>query len=160
MEKIKVLFVCMGNICRSPTAHGVFQKLVDEAGLSEQILVDSAGTISYHAGEAPDPRSSQTALAHGIDLSPQRSRQVNDDDFERQDYILAMDYDNLRNLQQQCPDQYQHKLQLLLSYHSDQYLDEVPDPYYGGADGFETVFEMINEACGALLSNIRSTHSI
>ena len=148
----------MGNICRSPTAHGVFQHLVNEAGLSEQILVDSAGTISYHAGERPDPRSAETALKHGIDLSAQTARQVKASDFAEFDYILAMDFDNLRQLQRDCPEQYQKKLQLLLQYHNDEYLDEVPDPYYGGASGFETVFAMVELACQNLLTKIQKAN--
>ena len=155
MKQLKVLFVCMGNICRSPTAHGVLQKLVDKAGLSEQIIVDSAGTISYHAGEPPDARSAQTALSHGVDLSSQRSRQVTMADYDEQDYILAMDFDNLRNLQQQCPEHLQKKLALLLSYHPDEFLDEVPDPYYGGASGFEQVYEMVDIACQHLLEHLK-----
>ena len=155
MKQIKVLFICMGNICRSPTAHGIFQKLVDEEGLSDQILVDSAGTISYHAGEQPDSRSVQTALSHGVDLSDQRSRQVTMADYQEQDYILAMDFDNLRNLQQQCPEQYQNKLGLLLQYHPDEFLDEVPDPYYGGESGFEQVYEMVDIACQNLLEHLK-----
>ena len=155
MKQIKVLFICMGNICRSPTAHGIFQKLVDEEGLTDQILVDSAGTISYHAGEPPDSRSAQTALSHGVDLSDQRSRQVTMADYQVQDYILAMDFDNLRNLQQQCPEQYQNKLGLLLKYHPDEFLDEVPDPYYGGESGFEQVYEMVDIACQNLLQHLK-----
>lgn len=154
MKQIKVLFVCMGNICRSPTAHGIFEKLVTDAGLAEQILIDSAGTISYHVGEPPDSRASQTAREHGIDLTCQRARQVRADDYQQQDYILAMDYDNLRSLQQSCPANQQHKLQLLLSYHPDEFLDQVPDPYYGGDSGFEQVYEMVELACRNLLTHI------
>ena len=155
MKSVKVLFVCMGNICRSPTAHGVFQHLVDAANLSDSIIVDSAGTISYHAGERPDARSAETALRHGIDLSSQRARQVRASDYVEQDYILAMDFDNLRNLQRDCPEQYQHKLQLLLQYHDDEFLDEVPDPYYGGASGFDNVYTMVELACQNLLTHIK-----
>ena len=157
---IKVLFVCMGNICRSPTAHGVFQHLVNEAGLTDQIQVDSAGTIGYHVGESPDPRSSQTAMSHGIELSSQRARQVNMQDYDVQDYILAMDFDNLRNLQQQCPENQQHKLKLLLEFHPDEFLDQVPDPYYGGESGFDRVFEMVNIACEQLLTYIKEHHEL
>lgn len=159
MKKVHVLFVCMGNICRSPTAHGIFQHLVNEAGLADQIVVDSAGTIGYHVGNSPDPRATATALQHGIDLTPLRARQVNIDDYNHQDFILAMDYDNLSDLQRQCPEQQQHKLQLLLSYHSDEYLDQVPDPYYGGDKGFEQVFDMVEIACKQLLKQIMETSS-
>ena len=156
MKQIKVLFVCMGNICRSPTAHGVFQSLVDKAGLSEQIIVDSAGTINYHVGDSPDPRSSQTALQRGIDLSSQRARQVSATDYQEQDYILAMDFDNLKNLQRDCPESLQNKLQLLLNFHPDEYLDQVPDPYYGGDSGFDKVFDMVEIACTNLLKHIQT----
>jgi len=156
MKQVKVLFVCMGNICRSPTAHGVFQSLVDKAGLSEQIIVDSAGTINYHVGDSPDPRSSQTALQRGIDLSSQRARQVSATDYQEQDYILAMDFDNLKNLQRDCPESLQNKLQLLLNFHPDEYLDQVPDPYYGGDSGFDKVFDMVEIACTNLLKHIQT----
>jgi protein-tyrosine phosphatase len=156
MNQVKVLFVCMGNICRSPTAHGIFQHLVREQGLAGEIAVDSAGTIGYHVGEAPDPRSTQTASKHGIDLTPQRARQVSHQDYIEQDYILAMDFDNLRNMQLQCPDDYKHKLKLLLDYHPDEFLDQVPDPYYGGESGFDRVYDMVEVACKALLEHIKS----
>ncbi|MEL0037137.1 MAG: low molecular weight protein-tyrosine-phosphatase [Gammaproteobacteria bacterium] len=155
MKTIKVLFVCMGNICRSPTAHGILQKLVEEEGLAEQIIVDSAGTISYHAGEAPDRRSAQTAMSHGIDINYQRSRQITPADYEEQDYILAMDFDNLRHLQQECPPEWQSKLYLLLKFHPDEFLDEVPDPYYGGESGFEMVYQMVDIACRQLLKHLK-----
>ena len=157
MSKVHILFVCMGNICRSPTAHGIFQHLVNEAGLDEQVIVDSAGTIAYHSGNHPDPRATKTALEHGIDLTTQRARQVKADDYEIQDYILALDYDNLRDLQQQCPEHLQPKLHLLLHYHPDEYLDEVPDPYYGGDKGFEDVYAMVEIACKRLLEQIRQS---
>lgn len=145
----------MGNICRSPTAHGVFQHLVDKGRLDEQIKVDSAGTISYHAGERPDSRATETARKHGIDLTSQTARQVRASDYEEFDYILAMDFDNLRQLQRDCPEQYQDKLQLLLQYHDDEFMDEVPDPYYGGASGFDNVYNMVELACKNLLSHIK-----
>lgn len=156
MKTISVLFVCMGNICRSPTAHGIFQQLVDSNGLSDQILVDSAGTLAYHEGEAPDHRACQTARKHGIDLSALRARRVNANDYASQDYILAMDADNLRNMQLQCPEAYAVKLSLLLDFHPSPNLFEVPDPYYGGASGFESVYKMVDEACQALFAHIRA----
>jgi protein-tyrosine phosphatase len=147
--------VCMGNICRSPTAHGVFQALVLEENLSTNIIVESAGTTGYHVGELPDRRASATASEKGVDLSYIKARQVHSNDFFIQDYILAMDHANLQSLKSDCPTENVGKLELLLNYHPDKYLDEVPDPYYGGDKGFENVYEMINIACRALLIHIK-----
>ena len=150
----------MGNICRSPTAHGVFQHLVDQAGLSDNIIVESAGTIGYHAGENPDPRSRAMSKSRGVDISDQIARQVRLDDYAQQTYILAMDYSNLQNLNADCPETYQDKIDLLLSYHPDELLKEVPDPYYGGDRGFENVFNMIEIANKHLLQTIRNEHDL
>jgi protein-tyrosine phosphatase len=117
MSKVNVLFVCMGNICRSPLAHGLFEHRVEEAGLGKTIAIDSAGTHAYHVGNSPDPRSQQTAKRHGIDLSAQRARQVKESDFEQFDYVIAMDRDNHAILSAQCPDEHRHKLKLFLSLH-------------------------------------------
>ncbi|MCU7958534.1 MAG: low molecular weight phosphotyrosine protein phosphatase [gamma proteobacterium symbiont of Bathyaustriella thionipta] len=155
MKKIRVLFVCMGNICRSPTAHGVFEKAVADAGLSDHILVDSAGTHAYHIGEQPDARSQDTARQRGVDLSTQRARRVDRDDFSRFDYVLAMDEDNYQILYQQCPAEYRQRLQLFMEYATDRPESEVPDPYYGGAGGFERVFDMVEEASAGLLNTIQ-----
>jgi protein-tyrosine phosphatase len=160
MQHISVLFVCMGNICRSPTAHGIFEHLVEQAGLSDKITVDSAGTISYHAGNPPDMRSMQTAHEFGIDLSDQRSRPVNQTDFYTFDYIIGMDNDNLRNLLAMCPEEHQSKVTLLLEQHPDVELVEVPDPYYGGGQGFEKVFKMCELACQNLLETIKQNHQL
>ncbi len=154
MKQVKVLFVCMGNICRSPTAHGVFQHLVDQAGLSDNILVESAGTIGYHAGENPDPRARAMSQSRGVDISDQIARQVRLDDYAQQTYILGMDYSNLQNLNADCPEPYQDKIELLLSYHPDELLKEVPDPYYGGAKGFETVLDIVEDGCTGLIDKI------
>jgi protein-tyrosine phosphatase len=151
-----ILFVCMGNICRSPTAEGVFRGKAQEAGLLDQLLIDSAGTHAYHVGEPPDLRSQEFARKRGYDLSPQRARQVNASDFEKFDLIIAMDKDNLRNLQNQCPTQYQHKLKLMMSYATHSPSDIVPDPYYGGARGFDTVLDYIEDAADGLLVAIRT----
>jgi len=152
--------VCMGNICRSPTAHGVFQHLVDQAGLSDNIIVESAGTIAYHAGENPDPRSRAMSKSRGVDISNQIARQVRHDDYSQQTYILGMDYSNLQNLNADCPEPFQDKIDLLLSYHPDEQLKEVPDPYYGGDRGFENVFNMIEIASKHLLQAIRNEHNL
>ena len=159
MKRVKVLFVCMGNICRSPTAHGVFQDIVNKAGLADQFCVESAGTIGYHVGEHPDPRATQMAASNNVNISRQVARKVACTDYHQQSFILAMDYDNLKKLKSECPEQYQGKLELLLKYHPDANLEEVPDPYYGGPGGFGNVYEMIELACQNLLQYIRETHS-
>lgn len=156
MSKVRVLFVCMGNICRSPLAHGLFEHRVEKAGLSEQIAIDSAGTHAYHVGDLPDPRSQQTAQSHGIDLSSQRARQVVVSDFEKFDYVLAMDNDNHALLSAQCPDQYRHKLKLFLEFAPQLSETEVPDPYYGGDSGFEHVYQLIDMAADGLMADIES----
>ncbi len=154
-EKIRVLFVCMGNICRSPTAHGVFRELVRREGLEDRIVIDSAGTHAYHVGNPPDRRAQATALARGIELSDLRARQVEERDFEHFDYILAMDEDNLAILQSQCPPQHAHKVRLFLEFAPQRYEREVPDPYYGGPQGFEHVFDLVEEAAEGLLAHVR-----
>lgn len=150
----KILFVCMGNICRSPSAEGVFRQQLERAGLSQQFLVDSAGTHAYHIGEPPDLRSQQHALKRGIDLSQQRARQVSEEDFEHFDLVLAMDKDNLALLQRKCPAHLQHKLKLMMSYASHSPSDVVPDPYYGGTQGFETVLDYLEDASTGLLRSL------
>ncbi|HEC17943.1 MAG TPA: low molecular weight phosphotyrosine protein phosphatase [Gammaproteobacteria bacterium] len=158
MSKVKVLFVCMGNICRSPTAEGVFAKQVRDAGLEHLIEIDSAGTHAYHVGEPPDPRAQKTASKRGIDLSSLRARRAVAEDFEVFDYVLAMDRDNQQGLQDICPPGMEHKLQLFLSYAPNLEHDEVPDPYYGGPLGFERVLDMIEEAAEGLLQDIQLRH--
>ncbi len=155
MSKINVLMVCMGNICRSPLAHGLFEELVQREGLSDRIWVDSAGTHAYHVGEPPDPRSQQTAQSHGIDLSRQRARRVEHPDFEQFDYILAMDRDNYRILMNSAPAEHQHKIRLFLEFAPERPEKEVPDPYYGGPEGFERVYEMVDAAAQGLMADIR-----
>ena len=150
----------MGNICRSPTAEGVFLKLVEDAGLADVIITESAGTIGYHAGEPPDQRAMEMAKRRGINLSSLIARKVSSSDYIKQTYILAMDYANLSNLGADCPDEFQPKLELLLSYHPDKSLKEVPDPYYGENRGFENVFEMIEIACTNLLQQIKLKYSL
>ena len=156
---IKVLFVCMGNICRSPTAEGVFRRQVVAAGLSDMIVIDSAGTHDYHIGKPPDNRAQQAALKRGYDLSGLRGRQVALRDFQEFDYILAMDTDNLSYLQKNCPQQQQHKLNLLMEFSENFSQRKVPDPYYGGAQGFENVLDMVEDATAGLLQKIQSRKS-
>ncbi len=155
MTKIRVLFCCMGNICRSPTAQGVFTKLVIEEGLSHLIEIDSAGTHAYHVGEPPDPRARETAQRRGIDLSRQRARRALAEDFEQFDYVLAMDEDNHRALSALCPPGLEERLKLFMNYAPHLEILEVPDPYYGGTNGFEAVFDMVDEAARGLLQAIR-----
>lgn len=155
---VKVLLICMGNICRSPTAHAVFRHLVREHGLTEVIEIDSAGTHAYHVGNPPDSRSMQTARKRGIDMSDLRARQVDLGDFYHYDYLIAMDDYNLSLLHDMAPHDMAHKLSLFLSFapHLDE--REVPDPYYGGADGFELVFDRVQAASEGLLSHIKTQH--
>ena len=153
-KQVRVLFVCMGNICRSPTAEGVFRKLVSEQGLAQRFEVDSAGTTAWHTGEAPDARSQEEARRHGVDLSNQRSRGVEDGDFGYFDYILAMDAANMKGLRQRCPKAHKGKLHRLCDFADGLGVDEVPDPYYGGPRGFETVYNIIAAGCRGLLDHI------
>lgn len=154
MSKTRVLFVCMGNICRSPTAEGVFRDKVIKAGLEKQVEIDSAGTHGFHVGSAPDARAQKTALSRGYDLSSLRGRQVSDQDFASFDYVLAMDRDNLNNLRQRCPEQYKHKVRLYLAFSGRFPNLNVPDPYYGGGKGFEQVLDMVEDAAEGLLREI------
>jgi len=153
--KVKILFVCMGNICRSPTAQGVFRKLLRNEGLEDLIETDSAGTHGYHVGEPPDRRAQDTAAKRGIDLSDFRARRVQTDDFLRFDYILAMDKENYDSLTEICPSGNERKLSLFLDYAPHLRTRDVPDPYYGGPSGFERVFDMVEAAAEGLLSDIR-----
>ena len=154
MSQIKVLFVCMGNICRSPTAEGVFNKLLEDRQLSDRFLIDSAGTHAYHVGNSPDGRASQTAKQRGVDLSSLRARQVNVDDFEHFDHILAMDTDNANILRDDCPSEHQHKIKLFLDFAPEQDERNVPDPYYGGQNGFDHVFDLVEAASDGFLDAV------
>lgn len=156
MSQVSVLFVCMGNICRSPTAHGVFRKLVGSEGLADRIHVDSAGTHAYHVGEPPDPRAEETARRRGIVLNDLRARKAIAADFERFDYVLAMDRDNYQVLAGICPPQQRHKLHLFLDFAPQLKVREVPDPYYGGGRGFEQVFDLVEIGAEGLLAHIRA----
>jgi protein-tyrosine phosphatase len=154
-NKVSVLFVCMGNICRSPTAEAVFSQYVEHAGLSEFITIDSAGTHDYHIGQPPDKRTQRAALQRGYDMSSLRGRQVDLADFHRFDYVLAMDIANLDNLQRLAPLDSQTQAKLFLSYARNHAEHEVPDPYFGGAEGFERVLNMVEDAAEGLLQHIR-----
>lgn len=157
-KEIKVLFVCMGNICRSPTAEAVFRHYVENAGLEERIVIDSAGTHDYHIGSPPDSRTQYAARQRGYDMSTLRGRQVGSEDFERFDYVLAMDQANLSILKRLTPPGSQTQARLFLEYARHHVEREVPDPYYGGADGFERVLDMVEDAAEGLLQHIRLQH--
>ena len=151
---MRVLFVCLGNICRSPTAEGVMRHRLQQAGLAAQVAVDSAGTAAWHIGKAPDPRTCAAAAQRGYRLHELRARQVQAEDFARFDLILAMDHDNLRELQRLRPDSAGAELDLLLR-RGGLAEHEVPDPYYGGSDGFERVLDLVESACERLIEQIR-----
>ena len=143
---MKVLFVCTGNICRSPTAEGVLRHLAEKRNL--KVHVESRGTHDYHVGEAPDERAQRHAKRRGYDLSAQRARHISRRDFEEFDLLLAMDRGHLRILQRLCPPQHAGKLRLFVAE------TDVPDPYYGGPEGFEQVLDLVEKACDGLLAEI------
>jgi len=155
-SKVSVLFVCMGNICRSPTAEGVFRDIIKKQNYSHLISTDSAGTHAYHIGEPPDKRAQSTALSRGIDLSDLKARQAIKNDFEIFDYILAMDRDNCHILETLCPLDHKDKLKLFLNFTTDYDDTEVPDPYYGGDHGFEYVFDLVESASNGLMADIKA----
>lgn len=146
---MKVLFVCTGNICRSPTAAGVFAHLVAKAGLASRISVESAGTHDYHVGNPPDRRAQEHALQRGYDLSALRARQVRRRDFAECDLVVAMDRGHLEILRENCALEHQGKLRMLIKGR------DIPDPYYGGAEGFERVLDLVEGACLALLDEVK-----
>ena len=153
----RVLFVCMGNICRSPTAEGVFRKLLAERAPELDVDIDSAGTHGYHDGAPPDPRACRAAERRGIDLKPLRARRVTERDFEEFELVLAMDEQNREFLLEVCPAEHRHRIRLLLEFAPHLERREVPDPYYGGSTGFEQVLDLVEEAAAGLLEHLRST---
>jgi protein-tyrosine phosphatase len=152
---MKLLFVCMGNICRSPTAEGVVRVHLENAGLASEVDIDSAGTHGYHIGKPPDARAQLAAAGRGYDLSALRARRVASADFSSFDRILAMDRDNLEILRGACPAEHRHKLGLFLEYSRGFAEREVPDPYYGGDAGFEHVLDLIEDAARGLIEDLR-----
>lgn len=160
MKTVRVLFVCMGNICRSPTAEGVFRHVVAQAGLAEQVRTDSAGTHAYHVGEPPDGRAQSTAVSRGLDISDLRARRVQASDFSEFDYVIAMDRDNLSNLIHEAPAELRSRIHLFLDFAPQRKESEVPDPYYGGQQGFEKVFDMVEAASEGLLNEIRQQYDL
>lgn len=159
MEQVKVLFVCMGNICRSPTAEGIFRQAVNEAGLADKISIDSAGTHAYHIGKQPDARAQSASRNRGIDLSNLRGRQVEPADFDTFDYVIAMDNSNHADLTQ-VADGNSDNLFMLLDFSENFSEKEVPDPYYGGEQGFEHVLDLVEDASYGLLAHIQKQHNL
>lgn len=156
MNRYSILFVCMGNICRSPTAHGVFRKKVIEHGLTDLVVVDSAGTHNYHPGSPPDERTQAHALRRGYDLSDLRARQILQSDFGSHDLILTMDLDNLTLIQEECPTEHQRKIRRMTEFCLKYESPVVPDPYYGGRDDFENVLDLVEDACEGLIQHVKN----
>ena len=157
---LRVLFVCTGNICRSPTAEGILRKLVADAGLERSIAVDSAGTHGYHVGEAPDSRATAHARRRGYDLSGLRARRFASKDFEAFDLIIAMDREHHELLARLAPREATHKLRMMLEFARRADREDVPDPYYGGPDGFELVLDLIEDAATGLLASLRAESGV
>jgi protein-tyrosine phosphatase len=151
----KILFVCLGNICRSPTAHGILQSKINALGLSGDIQIDSCGTGAWHVGQGPDERAVLAAAKRGYDLSALRARRLSSEDFQECDYILAMDARNLADIMKIMPKEFAGKLKLFLDYAQHFNMTEVPDPYHDGPDGFERVLDMLEAACDGLLIELQ-----
>lgn len=151
----KICFVCLGNICRSPTAEGVFQHLVNERGLENYFEIDSAGTSAYHIGESANSKSQRTANSHGIKLRS-RARQFRPDDLDYYDLILAMDHENLNNVRKMAAEEHEDKIGLMRDFDPQPDDGQVPDPYYGGPEGFENVFQIVKRSCEKLLDELES----
>lgn len=159
--KVRVMFLCMGNICRSPVAEGVFRHKVKRAGLEGRVEIASSGTGGWHVGEPPDPRMCAAAKAREVDLSPQRARQLAEEDFRAFDLILAMDRNNLAHAQRLVrPDDASAELKLFRDFDPAPGDRQVPDPYYGGAAGFEEVLDIVERTCEALLAHLREAHGL
>ena len=161
MDKIKVLFVCLGNICRSPMAEGMFDHLVKEAGLSDRSEIDSAGTSGYHVGELADKRMRTTAAANGIRLTS-RSRQFRRQDLSDFDYVIAMDRSNMSNIRSLMHEgaNYRADVRIMREFDPQPDSQDVPDPYYGGVDGFQEVYDILHRSNEAFLADIRSNHGL
>lgn len=155
--RVRVLMVCMGNICRSPTAQGMLEKLARDSGLADRVQVDSAGTHGGHIGAPPDERAQEHARRRGLDLSAQRARALVRQDFERFDWVLVMDAANERAARALCSPEHAHKLRRLTDFCTHHAAREVPDPYYGGGAGFEAVLDLVEDACTGLLRTLIAT---
>ena len=151
---IKILFVCMGNICRSPSAEGFFVNALQRSDLREQVSTDSAGTHGYHVGHSPDPRAIKTAADFGVDISDLRARKVSESDFDEFDLIIAMDSSNVADLEKIRPDNSKAALKKMMDYHPDKRPQDVPDPYYGGMDGFTYMCELLESSTQGLLDDV------
>ena len=150
----RILFVCMGNICRSPTAEGVFRRIAERRGIAERFHIDSAGTGNWHVGNPPDQRACEAARERGIDITDLRARQVDPADFERFDLVIAMDHSNRLALYELAGETHRSKVRLMLEYSEQWAGEDVPDPYYGGGHGFDLVLDLIEEACDNLLDEL------
>jgi len=157
---IGVLFVCLGNICRSPSAQGVFQKMTDDAGLSGELLIDSCGTAPFNIGKPADPRAVAACLRAGYDISQLSARQIDDVDFERFHYIVPMDHKNLSTIRGWTPPSFKGELSLFMHYCDHAGMTQIPDPYYDDASAFNDVIKMLEKASTGLLAHIRKTHGI
>ena len=156
MPRYRIVFVCMGNICRSPTAHAVMRARLAQTGLDRVVSVDSAGTHAHHLQAPPDARSQQHALARGYAMDDLRARRIDEDDFAHADLVLAMDWDNLALLEQACPASQRHKLRRLTEFCRQHDSPVVPDPYQGGSDGFEHVLDLLEDACDGLIRHVNT----
>ncbi|MCW8926079.1 MAG: low molecular weight phosphotyrosine protein phosphatase [Xanthomonadales bacterium] len=154
---INILFICMGNICRSPSAEGFFARALSDSPYADRVSVDSAGTHGYHVGQPPDSRAVETAQGFGVDISGLRARKVSVEDFERFDLIVAMDHDNLADLKARQPANSKARLVSMMDYHPDPHPDEVPDPYYGGMTGFNYMCELLDAATRGLLEEVEGS---
>ena len=155
---VGVLFVCMGNICRSPMAEGAFRAAAEQAGLADKMHIDSAGTLGFHAGSAPDPRAQETALKNGVDTSAQQSRKFSTEDYEKFDYILVMDTHNYEDIITDCPDTYKSRVSMFLGHAAHLPIDEMPDPYGGHRNDFDMCYSAAIDAAEALLDKIKAEH--
>ncbi|MFK7730411.1 MAG: low molecular weight protein-tyrosine-phosphatase [Pseudomonadales bacterium] len=160
MSEVGVLFVCLGNICRSPMAQGVFQQQVDAAGLNHKILVDSCGTAAFNVGKHPDPRAVDAAIENGLEISQQIARQIDDSDYQRFDFIVAMDRNNLSNVIAWAPPNYKGEMKLLLDYTPKHKQGQVADPYYSEDGTFLAVLAEIESATACLLEHIRQIRKL
>ena len=160
MAQVSVLFVCLGNICRSPTAEAVFSHQLEKAGLKERVAVDSAGTGDWHVGKAPDPRAQAAANGRGYGMDHLRARQVTPEDFRRFDYVLAMDAQNLSDLKAMQPRDSRARTAAFLDFHPGEHPDEVPDPYYGAERGFDEVLDLVEGAAEGLLEHLRREYHL
>jgi protein-tyrosine phosphatase len=159
MAHHRILFVCLGNICRSPMAEGVFRRVVAEEGLTDSFVIDSAGLGDWHIGQAPDHRAQKAARTRGVDISDQSARQVADDDFDRFDLLLVMDGSNFEELSARAPHEARGKIRPFLDFAPHAGTKDVPDPFFGGADGFDHVLDLIEAAAHGLLASLRDKES-